>query len=94
MTKNKPCTLCNVKTNWLYFQELLKTTLDNSIPLKTDDDITNAVKCVWLKPSSTTNRLECNADPVAILKSISNTHRLTIKEKNNREKEAPQAVAD
>jgi len=26
MTKNKPCTLCNIKTNWLYFQGLLKTT--------------------------------------------------------------------
>jgi len=44
MTKNKPCILCNVKTDWPYFQELLKTTLDNSIPLKTEDDIANAIK--------------------------------------------------
>jgi len=39
ITKDKPCTLHHVKTNWPYFQELLMTTLDNSIPLKTDDDI-------------------------------------------------------
>jgi len=51
MTKGKPCTLCNIKTEWLYFQELLeivqesrRTTLDNSIPLKTDDDITCAAE--------------------------------------------------
>jgi len=37
MTKNKPWILCNAKTEWPYFQELLKTTLENSIPLKTDD---------------------------------------------------------
>jgi len=40
MIKNKPYTLCNVKTDWPYFQEILKTTLDNSIPLKTENDIT------------------------------------------------------
>jgi len=60
MIKNKPCTLCNIKTDWPYFQELLKTTLDNSIPLKTDDDITNTVEC--FNRTSTTGRLECNAD--------------------------------
>jgi len=35
MTTNKFCTLR--KTQRPYFQELLKTILDNSIPLKTDD---------------------------------------------------------
>jgi len=51
MTKGKPCTLCNIKTEWPYFQELLeivqesrRTTLDNSIPLKIDDDITCAAE--------------------------------------------------
>jgi len=44
MTKNKSCTLCNVKIDWSYFQELLEIILDNSIPLKTEDDITNAVE--------------------------------------------------
>jgi hypothetical protein len=39
ITKNKPCTFCNVKTKRLYFQELLKTISNNSIPLKTDDNI-------------------------------------------------------
>jgi len=33
----------NVKTNWSYFQEFL-TILDNSIPLKIDDDIVWADK--------------------------------------------------
>jgi len=45
MTKNKPCTFCNAKTEWPYFQELLKTALNNSIPLKTDDDIICAIHC-------------------------------------------------
>jgi len=44
MTKNKSCTLCNAKIDWPYFQELLETILDNSIPLKTEDYITNAVE--------------------------------------------------
>jgi len=44
MTKNKPYTLCNAKTEWRYFQELQKTTLDNSFLLKTDNDITCAVE--------------------------------------------------
>jgi hypothetical protein len=43
-TKGKPYTLCNAKTKWPYFQELLKTTLNNSVSLKTDDDITRAVE--------------------------------------------------
>jgi hypothetical protein len=29
------CALCNAKTKWSYFQELLKIIFDNSIPLKT-----------------------------------------------------------
>jgi len=44
MTKDKSCTLCNTKTRWSYLQRLLRTTLDNSISLKTDDDITGAVE--------------------------------------------------
>ncbi|KAH0945858.1 hypothetical protein HN011_009933 [Eciton burchellii] len=44
MSKGKSCTLWNAKTKWPYFQELLKTILNNSIPLKTDDDITRTVK--------------------------------------------------
>jgi len=36
MIKGILCIFCNAKTKWPYFQELLKTTLDNSIP-KTDD---------------------------------------------------------
>jgi len=44
MIKDKLCTLCNAKTKWPYFQKILKITLHNSIPLKTDDDITCAVE--------------------------------------------------
>jgi hypothetical protein len=44
MIKDKPCILCNAKTKWLYFQELLNTTLNNSISLKTDDDMTRAIE--------------------------------------------------
>jgi len=39
MIKGKSCTLSNAKIKWPYFQELLKTTLDNSILLKTDNII-------------------------------------------------------
>jgi hypothetical protein len=39
MTKSKLCILHNVKTNWSNFQELLTTTLDNSILLKIDNNI-------------------------------------------------------
>jgi len=43
MTKSKPCTLQNAKTNWLsYFQKLLIITLDNSILLK--NDIVSAIE--------------------------------------------------
>jgi len=45
MTKNKPCTICNAKIEWLCFQELLKTTLDNSIPLKIDEDMHVHITC-------------------------------------------------
>jgi hypothetical protein len=44
INKDKSCTFCNTKTKWPYFQELLKTTLDNSILLKTDDDVTRTVE--------------------------------------------------
>jgi len=70
MTKNKPCTLWNAKTEWPYFQELLKTTLDNSIPLKTDDDITCAVE-----RNHAVQQAAWRATPTAIQKSISNTYR-------------------
>jgi len=44
INKSRPCILCNTKIKWSYFQELLKIILDNSMPLKTDDDITRAVE--------------------------------------------------
>jgi len=43
MIRGKP-TLCNAKTKWPYFQEQLKTTLDNSISLIIDNDIIGAVE--------------------------------------------------
>jgi hypothetical protein len=43
--KDKLCTLHNARTNWPYFKELLMTILDNSIPLKSDDDIVSVVEC-------------------------------------------------
>jgi len=65
MTKNKPCTLCNTKTGkqaqtWSYFQELLKTTLNNFIPLKT----TMMTSLAQLNAPTMlyNNLLECNAD--------------------------------
>jgi len=77
MTKNKPCTLCNVKTDWLYFQKLLKTTLDNSIPLKTEDDITNAIERfnqTVIVISNFNQQVIWSATPTSS-ESISNTHR-------------------
>jgi len=66
MTTNKSCTLR--KTQRPYFQELLKTTLDNSIPLKTDD-ITCSVEHFNYAAQQVQHR------PIAIQKAISNTHR-------------------
>jgi len=43
ITRNKPYTLHNAKTDF-YFQELLTISLNNSISLKTDDDIIYAMK--------------------------------------------------
>jgi len=34
----------NAKTDWSYYQELLTTSLNNSIPLKTENDIICAVE--------------------------------------------------
>jgi len=44
ITKSRLCTLHNAKTDWSYFQELLTTSLNNSIPLKTENDIICAVE--------------------------------------------------
>jgi hypothetical protein len=44
MTKGKPCTFHNAKTNWSYFHKLLITPFDNSILLKTDGDIICAIE--------------------------------------------------
>jgi len=84
MTKNKPCTLWNAKTEWPYFQELLKTTLDNSIPLKTDDDITCAVE-----RNHAVQQAAWRATPTAIQKSIYDRILTGNQRKNSREKEAP-----
>jgi len=90
MTKSKSCTLlnlCNTRIKWPYFQEILRTTLDNSIPLKTDDDdITCTVesfKCAVQQ--------ECNAE-----QQFRNQYRIFIgnKRKINKEKKASQAMAD
>jgi len=39
ITKGRPCTLHNAKNDWSYFQELLTISFNNSIPLKTENDI-------------------------------------------------------
>jgi len=44
ITKGRPRTLHNAKTDWSYFQELLTTSLNNSIPIKTENDIISAVE--------------------------------------------------
>jgi len=44
MIEDEPCSLCNIKIEWPYFQELRSIILDNPIPLKTDDDISWAVE--------------------------------------------------
>jgi len=44
ITKSRSCTLHNAKTDWSYFQELLTTSLNNSISLKTENDIICAVE--------------------------------------------------
>jgi len=43
ITKGR-CTLHNVKTDWYYFQELLTISLNNSIPLKAENNILHAVE--------------------------------------------------
>jgi len=78
MTKNKPCTLYNVQTNWSYFQELLKITiLDNSIPLKTEDDITNAVE----RFNQTVQQVVWSATPTSSNSEIHIEYSPAIKEK-------------
>ena len=39
-----PCHLCNSKTDWALLQNLLEYTIDIKLSLKTEDDITKAVK--------------------------------------------------
>jgi len=71
MTKNEPCTFCNAKIELSYFQELLKTALDNSIPLKTT--------MISLELNASTMQynklLGVQRRPAAIQKCIWNTHR-------------------
>lgn len=44
MIKEMPCILYHAQTNWTYFQELITSTLDTSISLKSDNDIVHAVE--------------------------------------------------
>jgi hypothetical protein len=81
MVKRKPCTLCNTKTKWPYFQELLKTTLDNSIPQKTDDDITRAVESV-----NAVQQAAWNATAISNNSDINIEYSSTIKEKLGKRK--------
>jgi len=67
-----------------YFQELLRTILNNSIPLRTDDDITCAIESFnnW-----STTLISSNS-------KINIEYSLAIKEKGSRKKGASQAIAD
>jgi len=90
MTKSKSCTLlnlCNTRIKWPYFQEILKTTLDNSMLLKTDDD---DIICA-VESFNCAVQQECNAE-----QQFRNQYRIFIdnKRKINREKKASQAMAD
>lgn len=40
----KPCRLHSRKTNWTLFRELIANSIDMKVPLKSDEDITNAVE--------------------------------------------------
>lgn len=42
--KEKPCMLHNKKTNWPYFRELIKSSINIALPLKTEENINNAVE--------------------------------------------------
>lgn len=42
--QDQKCTLHNKKTNWHYFRYLLSTNLSENIPLKTDEDLVDAVE--------------------------------------------------
>lgn len=41
---DQPSKLHGKKTNWDYYQELIKSSIDLKLPLKTEDDITNGVQ--------------------------------------------------
>jgi len=58
ITRSRPCTLHKSKTDWSYFQELLFIFLNNSISLKTDDDVICAIESF----NSIRSRLEHNTD--------------------------------
>lgn len=68
----KPCKLHNRRTDWIQFRKLIENTLVTQIPLKTEDDLTEAVeifnKCVqsaaWeATPNSGTS---ASSDPISM----------------------------
>ncbi|KAH0944800.1 hypothetical protein HN011_000913, partial [Eciton burchellii] len=63
---------CTAKTKWFYFQELLKTIIDNFILLKTVDDITRAVKsfnyAVAWSAMPTSSKLDINIECSSAMK--------------------------
>jgi len=70
MIMGRPCIVHNGKT-YSYFQELLITTLNNSIPLKSDNDIIVQLKASnmqYNKPLGTQIRY------AAVQTSVSNVH--------------------
>ncbi|XP_011063431.1 PREDICTED: RNA-directed DNA polymerase from mobile element jockey-like [Acromyrmex echinatior] len=42
--KEKPCVLCNRRTDWTYFREQVEKTLNTSISLKTENEINESVE--------------------------------------------------
>jgi len=88
ITKGRPCTLHNAKTDWSYFQELLTTSLSNAIPLKTENDIIYAVE-------SFNHEVQAawNTTPVCKSTNTSFEHSSATKDKFA-EKKAPQLVAN
>jgi hypothetical protein len=72
MIKSKSCILCNTKTKWPYFEELVTTTFDNSISLKTEGNIICAIESF----NYIAGHLKCNADSGNLDISI---HRIIIR---------------
>jgi len=77
ITKSKPCTLHNTKTDWSYFQELLTTSPNKSIPLKTENDIISAVENF----NHEVQQAAWNAIPVCKNTNTSFEYSFTIKDK-------------